>query len=90
MPTRKSKGQLFRIQPVDEDTSASSPARSSPNGTPLQQINFRCSADMARALIRGAEKSGGMRQYVAKLMKKAGVRDVPDWDTEKSGPYRQL
>jgi hypothetical protein len=64
-------------------------ARSGPDGQPLEQINFRCSRDMARALLQGAAEAGGMRRFVAKLMREAGYH-VPKWDTRRNPTRRTL
>jgi hypothetical protein len=83
----KPKGQLVRLQPVSEDTDAGGPVRT-PHGTPLEQINFRCSRDMARELLRAAEVAGGMRQLIARHAKGAGLA-IPEWDLGGSARQRR-
>jgi hypothetical protein len=91
MRSRKPEGQQqLLIKSVSEDTVTSAPARSSPDITPLETFCFRCSRDMARELIRESRKAGGIRQYIGRLMKMSGVRNVPDWDVEETPRYRSL
>lgn len=65
-------------------------ARTGPGGFPLEQINFRCSREMAKRLIQAAKKAGGIRQFIAGLMRDAGHKKVPVWDTEEAPIYRHL
>jgi hypothetical protein len=89
-PRKPMAQQQLETRSVGENTSAGVPARSSADHARLESITFRCSRDMARELFREAKKAGGIRQYLARLMKMSGVRNVPDWDVEESPRYRKL
>jgi hypothetical protein len=65
-------------------------ARSSADDTATESVTFRCSVGMARELVREAKQAGGIRQYLARLMKMSGVRNVPDRDAEESPRYRSF
>jgi hypothetical protein len=61
-----------------------------PDQPPIESFNFRCSRDMARELIREAKNAGGLRQYIARLMRLSGVRNVTDWDVAETPRYRSF
>jgi hypothetical protein len=56
---------------------------------PTEQMNFRCSRGMARVLLEGSQNYGGIRQFVAHLLRET-KHEVPDWDLEVPSKIRQL
>jgi hypothetical protein len=52
------------------------------DGLPVAHFNFRCSDSMGRELSRLALQAGGLRPYLARLMRDAGAEGVTAWDLE--------
>jgi hypothetical protein len=44
---------------------------------------------MARVLLRGAKRHGGLRQFMAKVLEEAGYRP-PKWDAQQNSTRRTL
>jgi hypothetical protein len=65
---------------VPATTAPSAPGKPPPDLRTVQ-VNFRGSIGLARAIAKASEPYGGMRRFIAQLMRQAGYA-VPDVDVD--------
>lgn len=88
-PAAAPEGEAEARRPRGRPPGSSKPPRATPEGEPLEQMNYRCSKELARALLVAADEAGGMRRLIALMAKHYGIR-VPLYDMEKVAKTRQI
>lgn len=81
-PKRTAVELAAAIQRSMPDVPATTPAAASGKPAPdlrTVQVNFRGSIGLAKAIAKASEPYGGMRRFIAHLMRQAGYT-VPDID----------
>lgn len=76
------------IERTMPDVPATTVALAPKHDTRTVQINFRGSIGLAKAIAEASEAHGGMRRFVAHLMRQAGYA-VPDIDIDPPSTRRK-